>query len=61
MHREDVFAVVIPALLFLVVGFVIGYLFGDDDATKQKMKEAFDRGYAVQCIGKEGYYWECDE
>lgn len=24
------------------------------------MKEAYDRGYAVECVGKEGYYWECD-
>jgi hypothetical protein len=24
------------------------------------MKEAFDRGFAVQCVGKIGYHWECD-
>jgi hypothetical protein len=25
------------------------------------MKEAFERGHAVQCLGKEGYFWECEE
>lgn len=23
------------------------------------MQEAFHLGKAVQCLGKEGYYWEC--
>lgn len=25
------------------------------------MQQAFDRGYAVQCVGKVGYYWECEK
>lgn len=25
------------------------------------MIEAFERGYAVQCVGMSGYYWECSE
>ena len=25
------------------------------------MIEAFERGYAVQCVGKSGYHWECPE
>lgn len=24
-------------------------------------QQAFDRGYMVQCVGKTGYYWECDD
>lgn len=24
------------------------------------MREALDRGYAVQCVGKSGIYWECE-
>lgn len=24
------------------------------------MEEAFKRGFAVECLGKEGYYWECE-
>ncbi len=23
------------------------------------MQDAYDRGYAVQCVGLVGYYWEC--
>ena len=24
-------------------------------------QDAFDRGYMVECVGKTGYYWECDD
>ena len=49
------------ALLF-AVGLVLLFYpltigFGYDIA----MQEAFDRGHAVQCLGKTGYYWGCDE
>lgn len=60
MNGEGVFIFVI-ALAFLTAGIAIGNLSGYDEATEEKMKEAFERGYAVQCVGKEGYYWECDE
>ena len=23
-------------------------------------QEAFERGFMFQCVGKSGYYWECD-
>ena len=23
--------------------------------------QAFERGYMVECLGKTGYYWECEE
>lgn len=23
--------------------------------------EAFERGYMVECLGKSGYYWDCEE
>lgn len=23
-------------------------------------KQAFERGHMVQCVGKTGYYWECE-
>lgn len=61
MHNDDVFLIVITVIAFTIAGFMIGNQFGYVDATKRKMKEAFDRGYAVQCIGKESYYWECEE
>lgn len=25
------------------------------------MEEAFNRGYAMECLGKNGYYWTCEE
>ena len=61
MHRDEDINIVATALIFFVVGIMVGYLFGDNGATKQKMKEAFDRGYAVECLGKEGYYWKCEQ
>lgn len=24
------------------------------------MKQAYDRGYAVECLGETGYYWGCE-
>ena len=52
--------------LLVVAGLIIfttygGYILGQGDAKGEIMKEAFDRGYAVQCVGKAGYYWECDQ
>ena len=43
----------------IIVGMVIGLLIGLTDVSKHK-QEAFDRGFMVQCIGKTGYYWECE-
>lgn len=25
-----------------------------------KAKDVFERGHMVQCLGKSGYYWECE-
>ena len=30
------------------------------DIHSKYKREAFDRGFMVQCIGKTGYYWECE-
>lgn len=30
-------------------------------AETRTMREAFDRGLAVQCVGERGYHWECAE
>ena len=48
------------AILILFVAYA-GYMLGGIDAREQTMEEAFDRGHAVQCVGKAGYYWECEE
>lgn len=46
----------------IVVGMFIGLtigLFISADVSLMYKKEAFDRGFMVQCVGKTGYYWEC--
>lgn len=45
-------------LIVMVVGVfcMCGYMAGSG-AVKQ---QAFERGYMVECIGKSGYYWECE-
>lgn len=48
------------ALLLLACASAV-YLLTVGSEREAVMQEAFDRGYAVQCIGKEGYYWECEE
>lgn len=51
--------IVFTILVFACFGFVMLLNIGAE--REAVMQEAFDRGYAVQCIGKEGYYWECEE
>ena len=49
-------------------GFVIGLFVANifsalviyPDIRQQVMAEAYSYGYVVECIGKEGYYWECE-
>lgn len=45
----------------LLITSLIVYIVAEVSTTQMLMKEAFDRGYAVQCIGKKGYYWDCEE
>ena len=45
----------------LLGGIFIGMTLGSDLTYNEIMAEAHSRGYAVQCLGKTGYYWECDE
>ena len=51
------------ALAFVgVIGSIlIGSLIGTSITYDKTMKQAYDRGHAVQCLGREGYYWECDK
>jgi hypothetical protein len=44
-------------LIIVTVGI---FLVGMAASNHLTMKRAFDRGYAVQCVGKTGYYWECE-
>lgn len=54
---ENLFSFIVGAamsgVLFVFVGIGIG-----EDAT---MAQAYNRGYAVECLGVTGYHWECEE
>ena len=45
----------------LLLGLLIGMTHGSDLTYRDVMKQAYDRVHAVQCLGKEGYHWECEE
>lgn len=61
--------VIVPFIMIIIVAciFVWGITGAVVDTRARKvereevMKEAFERGYAVQCLGVEGYFWECEE
>ena len=48
------------AFLFLVALLLIA-AGGIENGRSKTMREAFERGHAVQCPGRIGYYWECEE
>lgn len=51
------------ALIFIGSIFTLGVgiaTLGKLDGMKDVMYQAYERGFAVQCVGKEGYYWECE-
>jgi hypothetical protein len=50
------FGIVIGVLAMVLTVAVLT----DDNMRHDAMKEAFERGHAVQCLGKSGYYWECE-
>ena len=43
----------------LAVSFV--HLTPPPSIVKPIMREAYERGHAVQCLGQTGYHWECEE
>jgi hypothetical protein len=45
----------------ILIGCLIGMDLGSSLTYDELMKAAYDRGYAVQCLGREGYYWECEK
>lgn len=56
----EVIAMVLAAALWATGFFFLGIAFSYSSA-EATMQQAFERGYAVQCIGKTGYHWECGE
>ena len=57
---DGAFGVFFAFILFLVV-FVAIPTSAYWEGKLNVMQEAFDRGYAVRCVGKTGYYWECEK
>ena len=43
--------------VFSLSGFGFGFINGSDEIKQQ----AYERGYMVECLGKGGYYWECED
>lgn len=46
---------------FLGLLWAILALWVMDARVKQIEQQAFERGHMVQCVGKTGYYWECEK
>lgn len=49
------------AVIGMFIWFAIGIAVGDYNADASLRKQAFERGFMVQCVGKAGYFWECEE
>lgn len=45
-------------IIFVLICGAVGVA-SDHFARADVMEQAFERGYAVQCIGMKGHYWEC--
>lgn len=58
MAENIMFGLTMVCLLAIIV---FNYFSFNDPGYDDAMQEAFDRGYAVQCVGKTGIYWECEE
>lgn len=57
MNKELVLLISI-IVAFIVVGAVF---FGDMIGTNRTRNEARERGLLVQCLGKDGWHWECEK
>ena len=53
---REVFGIIIFAVVYGVIIFMAGYIAGSESIRDQ----AFERGHMVECIGRSGYYWECE-
>ena len=50
---------IINSLIALYYSLMMGI--GYHSVTREIMEEAYNRGFAVQCVSEPGYHWECDE
>lgn len=42
-----------------LLAFVAAFFFNAE--VRDLKQQAFQRGYMVECVGKSGYYWECEK
>ena len=45
----------------VIVAMAYGWLGGTLKTELEFREEAFKRGYMVECLGKTGYHWECED
>lgn len=45
----------------IALGLLFGILIGMLVVDNRWRNEAVERGFMVQCVGQEGWYWECDK
>lgn len=50
----------IGVIVVMLIVFGVAYM-NIPSSEQVFMKDAYDRGFAVQCVGKTGYYWECED
>ena len=57
MSASDSFSIILILFLIFFVGCAVGSGVGYRDMKDQ----VIERGHMVQCLGKSGYHWECEE
>jgi hypothetical protein len=55
---NDVMAILTITVAAFIIFFTM-YMVGVGVGRVSAMNEALERGYATQCVGKEGVYWDC--
>ena len=45
---------------FVIIGLATVFLLSARELNAHK-QEAFDRGFMIECVGKKGYYWDCEQ
>ena len=58
---DDLSLMAMIVSLCLLLGGALGFTGGQINGSHKVMHQAYERGYMVECLGKEGYYWECPE
>lgn len=60
-NKSDAKFALVMALIVVafVIGMVLGYVGGAYEMQQDIMSQAYERDLAVECLGKEGYHWDC--